>query len=164
MLTPNQLKAINLKTQIMSKLCLDESLDIDVLKEFLLLENNTSEIQQMDAFFELTLDIMKSSEKKVFENIDLKNIFKELGKDELFANFYYDFLNFMINDSPNIELLIRLDNLLKIDYKILPVFSEIKQLYLYQTLSLALSCHPLNIDLINELNEELMELNNLIDN
>ena len=87
MLTPNQLKAINLKTQIMSKLCLDESLDIDVLKEFLLLENNTSEIQQMDAFFELILDIIRSSEKKVFENIDLKNIFKELGKDELFANF-----------------------------------------------------------------------------
>lgn len=164
MLTENQLRAINLKAQIVSNLCQDKPLNMDMLKEFLLLENNDSEIAQIDSFFELVLDILKSSENKTFENIDLKAIFNAFDTKEGIGDFYYDFLNFMVNDDPNLELSLRLENLLKINYSIAPNFSNIKRLYLYQVLSLALSCYPLDIGLINKLNDELMVLNELNNN
>lgn len=164
MLTENQLRAINLKAQIASNLCQDKPLDMDMLKEFLLLENNDSEIAQIDSFFELVLDILKSSKNKTFENIDLKAIFNAFDIKEGIGDFYYDFLNFMVNDDPNLELSLRLENLLKINYLIAPDFSNIKRLYLYQVLSLALSCYPLDIELINKLNDELMVLNELNNN
>ena len=164
MLTENQLRAINLKAQIVSNLCQDKPLNMDMLKEFLLLENNDSEIAQIDSFFELVLDILKSSKNKTFENIDLKAIFNAFDIKEGIGDFYYDFLNFMVNDDPNLELSLRLENLLKINYSIAPNFSNIKRLYLYQVLSLALSCYPLDIELINKLNDELMVLNELNNN
>lgn len=164
MLTENQLRAINLKTQVVSSLCQDKTLNMDILKEFLLLENNDSEIAQIDSFFELVLDILKSSKNKTFENIDLKATFNAFDIKEGIGDFYYDFLNFMANDDPNLELSLRLENLLKINYSIAPDFSNIKRLYLYQVLSLALSCYPLDIELINKLNDELMVLNELNNN
>ncbi len=164
MLSEDQLKAINLKAQIMSNLYLDEDLDVKLLKEFLILEGNMSDVQQMDSFFMIVLDVLKNSESKMFSNIDIEDIFKKLSSDENIVSFYFEFLDFMVNDNPEVELLERLNKLLEIDYNTVPIVSEIRKLYLYQTLSLALSNHPLNIELINKLNRELTELNNLLKN
>lgn len=162
MLTEAQLEAINLKAQITTKICLDEELDIEIIKKFLTLEQNKTEIEKADGFFRMVLDILRVSEKKVLENINLHEIFVELCENEELGNFYFNFLNFMVNDDANSDLSDRLAELLKVNRILIPVSSSIKRLYLYQTLSIALSCHPLDIALINELNDELKDLNDLI--
>lgn len=157
MISNEQLIGIQLKAKIISNLVEDVSLDINEIKEMFTMEN-VSESMQPDELFKMLLDTIKGSSKQMPKNIDIKDLFKQLcPEDNDCSDFLFDFLVFLVNDSPDIEISIRLEQLKNLKQTNLPYRSETYKMYLYNVLSLALVCHPLDMDFIKEINEELMK-------
>lgn len=157
MISDEQLRGIQLKAKIVSNLVEDVSLDINEIKEMFAMEN-VSESMQPDELFKMLLDTIKGSSKQMPKNIDIKDLFKQLcPEDNDCSDFLFDFLVFLVNDSPDIEISIRLEQLKNLKQTNLPYRSETYKMYLYNVLSLALVCHPLDMDFIKEINEELMK-------
>jgi hypothetical protein len=161
MLSNEQLRGMSLKAKIVSELASDIALNVDEIKEMLTLENVLPEIKQADEFFKMSLDIIRGSNKQMPKNIDMKEIFKQLcPQDNDYSEFLFNFLEFLVNDSPHVEIKVRLEQLKGLDYGEIPGGSEIRNLYLYNVLSLALVDHPLDLEFINKVNTELMCANN----
>ena len=160
MLTNGQLKGIQLKAKIISDLVSDKPLNIEEIKEMFIMENVLSESAQVDELFKMLLDTIKGSSKQMPKNIDIKEIFKQLcPEDNDYSDFLFGFLNFLVNDSPDVEIQFRLNQLKELKYANVPSGCEAYKLYLYSVLTLALVCHPLDMDFINKVNEELMLIN-----
>ena len=157
MISNEQLRGIQLKAKIVSNLVEDVSLDINEIKEMFTMEN-VSESMQPDELFRMLLDTITGSSKQMPKNIDIKSLFKQLcPEDNDCSDFLFNFLIFLVNDSPDIEISVRLEQLKNLKQTNLPYRSETYKMYLYNVLSLALVCHPLDMDFIKEINEELMK-------
>lgn len=160
MLTENQLNSLALKTSIILKLLNNEQLDIEELKNFLELEHTETVFQKLDGLFRLLLTIIKDNNLKEINQDNILNSFTSLCENEeeqKFINFYYEFLNYLINDDKDLDITSRLDSLLQFEEICDQVAneSETKQLYLYNILSLALASAPINYDLVDRLNVKL---------
>lgn len=161
MLSNNQLRSIQLKAKIVSDLLNDETFYIEDVKEMFAADNTLSEVLQIDELFKMLIDVIRGSNKQMPKNVDIKNVFKQLcPEDHDCSDFLYNFLNFLINDSSEKEIQIRLEELKNLDYTSALQGSEVHKLYLYNVLSLALVCHPLDLEFIKRMNEELILLNN----
>lgn len=154
MLDKSQLRLINLKALLVNNINKQESLDIDLIKEFLLLEGFESEVGQIDEFFSFALNMLKNNEVK--EIVNSLEIFKALIDNDNIANFYNSFLYIVLNDSPDALITDRMNLLLELED--IELNSEVYQLYLYNLLNLALACSPIDLELVNKLNSELLGL------
>lgn len=157
MLSSEQLRGMSLKAKIVSELVSDMSLDANEIKEMFVLENVIPEVKQVDEFFKMALDTIRGSSKQMPKNINIKETFRQLCPQENdYSDFLFDFLDFLVNDSPDVEIKVRLERLKELNYDSVPGGSEIRSLYLYSVLSLALVNHPLDLNFIDKVNTELM--------
>lgn len=157
MISNNQLRGIQIRSKIVSDLASDTALNIEDIKELFMLENVLAESSQIDELFKLLVDTVKGSSNQMPKSTNIKEIFKQLcPADNDYSDFLANFFDFTINDSPDEEISVRFNKLKNLKYDKVPEGSEVYNLYLYNVLSLALVCHPLDIAFINEKNNELM--------
>jgi hypothetical protein len=159
MIENEQVRALGLRVQITKNLINDVELDINAISEFLQLDGVTDLLEKMDSFFKLVMNTYSDNNiTKLAKNIDFKNIFRGINPDcdQKVIDFFAGFLKLYIEDDV-LEQSIneRLEKLLRLNCDDVPDNSEIKRLYLYMTLLLALSKSPTDLALIEELNEKL---------
>lgn len=160
MVTDQQLRSISLKSKIISEILTNEVINVEEVKEMLTIENVLVENQQVDEFFKMVLDIIRGNKSRSIR-YDFKDLFKQLcPSDNDYSDFVVDFLNFLVNDSGDIEIKVRIEQLKSLDYSVVPGGSEIRKLYLYNMLSLSLVNNPIDLAFIDKLNTELMCFNN----
>lgn len=160
MITNNQLKAVQLKAKIVSDLLLNNVLNIEDIQELFDAENVLSESAKIDELFKMIVDTVKGSDCNIVDT-NIQDIFKQLcPEDNDYSDFLFNFMNFLINDSANTEIQVRLNQLKNLNFVNVPDGCEVYKLYLYNVLTLALVCHPLDLNFIRETNEELIRINN----
>lgn len=158
MIENDQIRALNLKILLTKSLLNNIELDIEQIKSYLLLENIFGNFEQLDAFFKFVTNTLTENNIKEYNATkNFNNIFKELCPelDDQIIQFFESFLNFYINDDTSVDINERLNRLLELNCDSIPDTSEVKRLYLYLTLVLALAQTPLNMKLVDELNNKL---------
>lgn len=160
MVTDQQLRGITLRTKIISEILTSQAINTEDIKEMLSIEGISTENEQVDEFFKMALDIVRGNKSSIIE-YDFKELFKQLcPSDNDYSDFVVGFLNFLVNDSGDVEIKTRIEQLKSLDYTTVPGGSEIRKLYLYNTLSLSLVSSPIDLEFIEKLNTELMCFNN----
>ena len=158
MIENDQIRAINIKVLLTKSLLNNTELDVELIKSYLLLENIVGNFEQLDAFFKFVTNTLTDNNIKEYNATkNFNNIFKALCpelEDQVIL-FFENFLSFYINDNDSLDIDERLNALLEINCDFVPDTSEVKRLYLYLALILALAQTPLNMKLVDELNTKL---------
>lgn len=155
MLNTDQLKALNLKANIVMNLLNDASIDAEEVIEYLNLEGVEDPIDKLDSAFNLLCGTLRDNKLRTPINIDIKNIFDSIIGENSISKFYIDFLNILVNDDINNEISARLNNLLELSVNDVPYTSEIKKLYIYTVLVILLAIVPTDMEKVDYYNEEL---------
>ncbi len=165
MIDNDQIRALDLKVRLMRCLVNNEAIDMELVINFLQLNeystvavSETEAFAQADAFFELVINTLTDNKIKVLpDKINFKEIFRALLAeiDESVIDFFEQFLKFYVEDDILKTIDERLNKLLVIDYNNVPNDSKTKRLFFYNALLLAIAKSPLDLELIEDLNEKL---------
>lgn len=160
MIEYEQIKALNLRIDLMKCLINNSPIESNSMLEFLQLNefNTTESISKADALFEFALGTFVDNDITVIpNNIDFKSLFGSLlpEGDPAVIDFLVGFLKFHVEDDINLPIVDRLEHLLSLECENIPNNSTAKRLFYYSALTLALAQSPVNFELIEMLNEKL---------
>lgn len=173
MLDLDQFRLTLLEAEVTNKI-LNKNIDINQLNEFLELSGATNCQQKLDIFFNILYnkfidaDIVSDFDYLIqifiglVDDSENLNIISEEPNKTRIAEAYAKFLNFLNVDFNNTDLEIqaKLDKLADIDRSYFFKDSEVRRLYLFFTMNIALAQPLNNMELLNNYAKELEELLN----
>lgn len=172
MLDTDKVQLLFAEAEIINSIISNE-VDIDKIYNYLNLVGAVAYREKLDVLFELFYDKLNAIDidydfRAIFNNIaaiegaDTLEIDKDVivGDKQSIANAYADFLVFINTDleSQDLEIETKLQNLLKINKNLFPKNAEIKRLYLFFVLNIAMAQPLIHMAIINSTVEELKQL------